>query len=269
MLFMFLCYNDEAKLRKLTPEELTTIVDDHVRYDFDVMGVDDPERVLAVRRLQPTPTAVTLRPDDTGIRAEQGAYGSGDLALSAFYLVDCESLEEATALAREYPMIDLGCVEVRPVMGSWIYAPSIETSAPPEAVWRHYTDVASWPEWMHDIRQASLDGPFVTGATGTIEPVGTAAMPLRIARVVDGSAYSSETELPDGSVLRLDHRLAELPGGGTRITHTVSLPRSALDVFGMDFSPRFNAGMVTTLEALAKLATDAGDPNPGATENTR
>jgi hypothetical protein len=47
----------------------------------------------------------------------------------------------------------------------WTAEHSIETSAPPEAVWRLWAEVAGWPNWNADLAQAELDGEFREGST--------------------------------------------------------------------------------------------------------
>jgi hypothetical protein len=56
-----------------------------------------------------------------------------------------------------------------------------------------------------------------------------------------------------------------LPDGGTRVTHRATIPRGALDRFGLEFSPEFNAGIRATLRSLsaavraARELQEAGD----------
>jgi hypothetical protein len=173
--------------------------------------------------------------------------------LTGFYLIDCADQAEAIELAGGYPMPEgLGSIEVRAVIQEWDYAPSVQTTAAPDAVWRQYDDVASWPEWKHGIERVELDGTLAAGATGHLVVTGRPAMPYRIVSADPGRGYVSETELGEGVLLRIEHVLAELPGGGTRITHRVNVPRAALDLFGHDFSPALNDGIRRTLHALAQ-----------------
>jgi hypothetical protein len=79
-------------------------------------------------------------------------------------------------------------------------------------------------------------------------------MPYRIVAADVNKGYTSETDLGDGLLLTLDHRLVPLANGGTRITHSVSMPRAALEKFGMNFSPDFNASVRATLDRLSDLA---------------
>jgi hypothetical protein len=58
----------------------------------------------------------------------------------------------------------------------------------------------------------------------------------------------------------MEHTLEELPASGTRITHRATVPRAALDAFGLEFSPALYAGIHQTLAALAKAAVDEEGP---------
>jgi hypothetical protein len=246
MIFMLLFYSDEKAIAAMSPTERNRLIEAHVAYDQDFLR----ERctMLANRALQPSGTATTVEPH--GVTS--GPAVVTDPPLTGFYLIDCADQAEAVELAGGYPMpVGLGRIEVRAVIQDWDYAPSVQTTAAPEAVWRQYEDVASWPEWKHGIERVELDGPFASGTTGQLAVTGRPAMPYRIVSADPCKGYVSETELGEGVHLRIEHVLAELPDGGTRITHRVNVPRAALDLFGHEFSPALNDGIRQTLRSLA------------------
>jgi uncharacterized protein YndB with AHSA1/START domain len=248
MIFTFLFYSDERAIASMTRDERNGLVERHVHYNHEVL--EKRATVLATRGLDPSHTAWTVRPGSV----TPGPFAQTAEALAGFYLVDCRDLAEALELAQLYPMPEgLGCVEVRPVMTAWDYAPSIDVAAPPAAVWARYADVATWPRWKHEVAAVRLDGPFATGTTGELTPDTRPAMPFRLASVDAGTGYVSETEVVPGGVLRLEHTLEPLAGGGTRVVHRATVPRAALDAFGLEFSPALYAGMQASLEALKKL----------------
>src|SRR5215218_3654064 len=45
----------------------------------------------------------------------------------------------------------------------WTNEQSIETVASPEAIWRLWSDVAGWSEWIADIEHIEISGPFAAG----------------------------------------------------------------------------------------------------------
>lgn len=59
---------------------------------------------------------VTLRKSATDILRTDGPYSTGAEMVGGFYLVHAESLEEATELAGNVPMVSGDTVEIRPVM---------------------------------------------------------------------------------------------------------------------------------------------------------
>jgi uncharacterized protein YndB with AHSA1/START domain len=253
MIFMFLFYSDEQTIARMEGADRNGLVERHVTYN-EVLR--KRARVLATRGLDPTSRSVTVRTDNGAPVVLPGPAVRTEHALSGFYLVECADLDEAIELAKLYGMPEgLGSIEVRPVLGGWDYEPSVDTTAPPAAVWRRYADVSTWPEWKFDVAGASLDGPFRAGATGTLKPATRDAMPLRIVRATENEGYLSETDLA-GSTLRIEHILEPLPGGGTRITHRATVPRAILDALGDEFGPVLYEGMRQTLDALAKAALD-------------
>ncbi|MEV0284882.1 YciI family protein [Kribbella sp. NPDC050820] len=244
---MLLFYSDEKAIAAMSATERNRLIEAHVAYDHDFLRKRCT--MLANRALQPSGTATTVGP--RGVTP--GPAVVTDPPLTGFYLIDCADQAEAIELAGGYPMPEgLGSIEVRAVIQEWDYAPSVQTTAAPDAVWHQYDDVASWPEWKHGIERVELDGPFAAGTTGRLVVTDRPAMPYRIVSADPGQGYVSETELGAGIRLRIEHVLAALPGGGTRITHRVNVPRAALDLFGHDFSPALNDGIRRTLHALTR-----------------
>src|SRR5215472_865092 len=45
---------------------------------------------------------------------------------------------------------------------------TLETGASPERVWRLWSDVSTWPSWNPDVLSVAIEGPFVSGAHGTM-----------------------------------------------------------------------------------------------------
>lgn len=256
MIFMFIFYNDEGAMARLSTDARNALVERHIEYNFDYLTRHTT--LIENRALQPTGTAFTIRPAGGGQVVREGPFEQTEQALSGFYLVDCADMDEAVELARAYPMPEgLGCIEVRPALQTWDYAPSVDTAASASTVWGFYSDVLRWPEWKTGIDLVELDGPFAAGTRGLLTPTGQPAMPFHIVEAEPGISYTSETELTPGVRLRLSHMLTPQVGGGTRITHRASIPRAALDTFGLNFSPDFNAGIRTTLRTLSSVATAA------------
>ena len=258
MLYALFCYADEAKLSQLPRETMNALVESHVRYDYELIRTEEPGRVLAERWLKPSATGVTVRPDPAGeIHADPvvaPAEATAD-ALTMFYLLNCESHDEAIRLASRYPWLDYGHVEVRPVMGEWDYAPSVDTAATAAQVWRVYEDVDSWSLWYPGASDVRLPGGLVEGARGKVTTTQGRVLPIRVMSVDRDEGFVTETAVADDCTLQVRHTLTEQPeGGGCRITHQAVIPRRALDLLGMDFSKTFNQELRDSLQALTSIA---------------
>jgi hypothetical protein len=261
MIFMLLFYGDEHAIATMPREERNGLVERHVHYNHEVL--ERRANVLATRGLDPTTQAYTVRPAAGTLTVTPGPFAQTSEALAGFYLIECADMAEAIALAKAYPMPEgLGCVEVRPVMRAWDYAPSIDTTAAPEAVWRRYTDVATWPQWKYGVAAVRLDGPFTPGTTGRLTPTDRPPMPFRLVDVDPVRGYVSETEVVAGGVLRMEHTIEPLGDGGARVTHRTTVPRAALDEFGLEFSPALYAGIRQTLVALRAVVEGGSEGSP-------
>lgn len=126
MLYAFLCYNDEDVVFSWTQEQ-----------DDAVMGrlakvherLEKAGKLGPALRLLPTTAATTLKKSDPPLVID-GPYAETKEALLGFYVIDCETLDEALEIARELGRANPGgAYEVRPVR---LFLPGV-----PEAVERH------------------------------------------------------------------------------------------------------------------------------------
>lgn len=137
----------------------------------------------------------------------------------------------------------------------WTYEHSVVIEAPREAIWSLYMDVASWPDWDAGIQAATLDGPFAVGAPGQLEAVGQPSTPFRLTEVQADELFVNETDIP-GAVLRFSHRLQDLGGGGTRVTHRVEIDGPAADQIGPVIGPQVSRGIPAALASLGAIALE-------------
>jgi hypothetical protein len=114
MLYAILCYNSEEVLGAWTQAE-----DDAVMARLDIVH----KRLAAEGRLGPaarlafTSTATTLMKGHQPPLVIDGPYAETKEQMLGFYVVDCESQDEAVAIARELEQANpgLGGYEIRPV----------------------------------------------------------------------------------------------------------------------------------------------------------
>jgi Polyketide cyclase / dehydrase and lipid transport len=104
----------------------------------------------------------------------------------------------------------------------WVTEHSIETTAGPEAIWRHWSDVDRWPEWNGDIERIDLDGPFAVGSRITMTPIGAEPVELRIAEAVEPEVFVDEADLGE-IVVRTIHRVQRLDEGRARVTYRMEI----------------------------------------------
>jgi hypothetical protein len=73
------------------------------------------EEVVGGAELQPTEAATTVRVRDGDRLVTDGPYAEVKEALGGFFLLECDSIDDACRLAAEIPAAERGAVEVRPV----------------------------------------------------------------------------------------------------------------------------------------------------------
>ncbi len=126
---------------------------------------------------------------------------------------------------------------------------STQINAPIATVFSLYADVPGWPTWDSDVKQATLDGPFVSGARGVIFPNGGPKSEIVFTEVVKNKNFVAQCKLPL-CVMRFEHELVEGQSGTTSATHRVIFSGLLAPVFGR----LIGSGMRKTLpHALAGL----------------
>jgi hypothetical protein len=111
MLYAVLCYHEEAVVEGWTKEEDDAVLAKRavVSGKLAVQGKLGP-----VARLMPTTAATTVRSGREPLVID-GPFAETKEQLLGFYIVDCESLEEAIAFARELGHGEHGALEIRPL----------------------------------------------------------------------------------------------------------------------------------------------------------
>ena len=150
----------------------------------------------------------------------------------------------------------------------WEYEYSLETSAGPEALWRHWADMAAWPQWNDGIETIDVDGPFAVGTTFTMTPPGTLLAPggttppsppenqsirMRLVEIEPGTSFTDEMDAGD-FVVRTEHRLEPAAGGLTRIVYRTQITGEAAGRIGPELGPQITADFPAVVAALARRA---------------
>src|SRR3954453_4795241 len=135
----------------------------------------------------------------------------------------------------------------------WTNEQSLETTAPPEAIWRLWADVTTWPDWNGDIEHIEITGPFAPDSTISMTPVGEDPVELRIAHANEPECFVDEADLGD-IVVQTTHRVERLDDGRSRVTYRMEISGPAADAVGPELGPQISGDFPETLAALVERA---------------
>jgi hypothetical protein len=113
MRYVLLIYGDEKLGQDVTPEQWQEVIEAHNRF-----GAEAQERGMnpGGEALQPTATAKTVRFNQSQpALTTDGPFAETKEQLGGFYILDCQSLDEAIEMAGKLPMTE-GSVEIRPAI---------------------------------------------------------------------------------------------------------------------------------------------------------
>ena len=135
----------------------------------------------------------------------------------------------------------------------WTTEHSVETSASPEAIWRHWADVQRWPEWNTDLAEAELDGDFRPGSTIRMTSHEEDVFELQIARAEEPLLFVDQADF--GSItVRTTHRVDRLEGDHVRIVYRMEITGPDADTVGAELGPKISGDFPEVLKALAERA---------------
>ena len=101
---------------------------------------------------------------------------------------------------------------------------TIETDAPPEAVWALWLDVEARPRWHPRLEWARLEGSPGLGTRGAWKPAGTRPVSVVITEFEpEHRLVLRGTHGPPIARGHYEHELEPLVGGGSRVTHRMRL----------------------------------------------
>lgn len=113
MRYLLLIYGDEAAWADATPEEMQPVMAAYMAYGEAITA----EGIMrGGDALQPTASATTVRVRDGETLMSDGPFAETREQLGGFYMVECDSLDQAIDAARRIPGALTGAIEVRPIM---------------------------------------------------------------------------------------------------------------------------------------------------------
>ncbi len=110
MRYLLLIYTNEA-----TEAQASQAEQDAIMQAYYAFGDSAKEQIIAGDALMPTTTATTVRVREGETLIADGPFAETKEQLGGYYLVNCENLDEAIALAAKIPGASMGSIEVRPV----------------------------------------------------------------------------------------------------------------------------------------------------------
>jgi len=113
MLYAIICYNSESAVNAWSKEKDAAVMAHHQEV---LSKIAAKGKLGPVARLMPTTTATTVRPGRQ-LAVLDGPFAETKEQLLGFFMIDCESLEEAIEYAKQLTT-ESGAMEVRPVMVS-------------------------------------------------------------------------------------------------------------------------------------------------------
>ncbi len=111
---MILLHSDESAAPDFAPgsPEFDEMMGEWMAFNADLA---EGNHLLGGASLAPTMTATTLHKSPEGNSTTDGPYAETKEQLGGFYILECETLDDAIQWAAKIPHASSGTVEVRPV----------------------------------------------------------------------------------------------------------------------------------------------------------
>jgi hypothetical protein len=110
---MLLIYDDESTWGELSEADQAAEMG---RWETYTQAITDEGIMRGGDALHPTAAATTVRVRDGETQVTDGPFAETREQLGGFYIVQCDTLDQAIDAARRIPSVGSGSVEVRPVM---------------------------------------------------------------------------------------------------------------------------------------------------------
>jgi hypothetical protein len=110
--YLALIYADETAWERFSDEERSAAYEQYTEF---ARAAGDAGVLVGGEELGPTASATTVRIRDDRQLVTDGPYAEAKEALGGYFILDCESLDDALAWAARIPGASHGAVEVRQV----------------------------------------------------------------------------------------------------------------------------------------------------------
>jgi hypothetical protein len=112
MRYMLLILEDQTKATEVPPAEMDAIVQGHRRFAEDLRAAG---KMVGGDRLRPDSDASRIRLKGGQRQVTDGPFAETKEVLGGYYLIEVGSHGEAVEWAKQIPLRDATCVEVRPI----------------------------------------------------------------------------------------------------------------------------------------------------------
>ena len=112
MRYMLLICSDDKNAAPAPRAEMEAIVQGHRRFSEELQAAG---KVVVGERLRPEGEACRVRLKAGQRQVTDGPFAETKEALGGFYLIECDTKQEAVEWAKKIPLREGGFVEVRPI----------------------------------------------------------------------------------------------------------------------------------------------------------
>ena len=133
---------------------------------------------------------------------------------------------------------------------------TLEAAVSPERVWQIWSDVSTWPHWNPDVLSVTLEGPFVSGARGSMTTKAGGTHQITLRDVEPGSSFELETSpIPLGR-FHFACRVRPAGAGASTISQSITIHGPLGPLYSAMMGPRIAQGFEPILGGL-KAAAEA------------
>lgn len=136
------------------------------------------------------------------------------------------------------------------------YGVSRTTTAPPEVVWRIWSDPNNWSRWNSGIKSAEVGGPIANGATGKMTTNRGSTHDVTFHDVLDGRGFRMSMAGPPLTTFTFNCTIAP-EGTGSAIAQSVVTSGPLGFLFGAMLGNEMAKHFVPVLDDLARTAEEA------------
>ena len=140
-----------------------------------------------------------------------------------------------------------------------LHQSSMEVDAPPEVVWRVWSDPAHWPQWNPDVAEMTLEGPFAAGTEATMRTRAGRTHRMTLAEVVPPRRFVLTTRAAPGMRMRFECTVDPLGSDRSRISQGVEMGGPMGGLASRRAGPKIAEGVKPILQGLAERSHALAD----------